>query len=77
MKHTVSGSLMPHSKSVSMFLVFFQQGIIDNDGLRPCADVFGFLFFRIEHHDLVGVIENSHTEIDPAMGKILIVLLHP
>jgi len=77
MKHTMSGSLVTHSESVSMFLLLFQQGVVDNDGLSPCADVLGFLLFGIEHHDSVGVIKNSHAEIDPAVGKILIILLHP
>ena len=68
--------LMAEGKAVAVLLVFFQQAVVDDDSPRFGSDVFSPLVDGIEDRHLVGVVEYGHAQVDPIVGKELVVGRH-
>ena len=72
----VVAGLMAEGKAVAVLLVFFQQAVVDDDSPRFGSDVFSPLVDGIEDRHLVGVVEYGHAQVDPIVGKELVVGRH-
>lgn len=75
MQNVVAG-LVAEGKAVAVLLVFFQQTVVNDDSPRFRSNVFGPLIDRVKDRHLVGVVEYSHAEVDPIVGKELVVRSH-
>ena len=75
MKNVVAG-LVAEGEAVAVLLVFFQQAVVDDDSPRFGSNVLSPLVDGIEDRHLIGVVEYSHAEVDPIVGKKLVVRRH-
>ena len=76
MEDAVTG-FMTLSETQAMFLLLIlNQATVDNHGICICVNVFRPIGVWIVNGDLVGFVENGHSQINPVMGKILEIWCH-
>ena len=70
-------SFVPLSETKAVLLLFiFNQATVDDYSIRICMNVLRPIGEWIIYWNLVCLVENSHSQINPVMGKELEVWCH-